>query len=373
MLVIRSDPLSDDKSRSKDTLRALKIATVSKVNSLLNGKVANMSQFKITKIFNTPQEACAALNVEFDPSGLSSQRWFPLNIVDDPYGYGDARVRMFSNSSGGCVMNWKTRQAALWFDNYRAGEKMTLDQRKCLRYIRNLSQRDHLVRQKEDYLEAAKVAKQIWLASTPATTHPYLETKHVLPTPTLRTIAYDKALEFLSSLCKRRCQRIYGSKQWFESDDLLVVPLRGDVAKIQSIQLIDSRGSKYFLKHAKKRGAYWMTQKPPEFAETIGIAEGVATALTVSQQMSIPVVAAMDCGNLMDVAISIQKRFPYAKIQVFGDVGNGEEEARDAAQAVCGTCSFPEFDDDVIERFYCLTGSYNPTDFNDYFMAVGEI
>ena len=116
-----------------------------------------------------------------------------------------------------------------------------------------------------------------------------------------------------------------------------------------------------------------MTQKPSEFAEAIGIAEGVATALSVSQQMSLPVVAAMDCGNLMDVAISIQKRFPYAKIQVFGDVGNGEEEARDAAQAVCGTCSFPEFDDDVIERFYCLTGSYNPTDFNDYFMAVGEI
>ena len=332
-----------------------------------------MSQFQITQIFNTPQEACAALGVEFNPKGLSCERWFPLNLKNDPHGYGDARIRLFWDCCGGCVMNWKTRQASLWFDNYQAGGKMTFGQRKSLKFVENLSERDHLLRQKGDYQEAAKVANQIWLASTPASSHPYLEMKQVQPTETLRTISYNKAVELLSPLYKSGCKGIYGSKQWLVHDDLLVIPLRGDVAPIQSLQFIDSRGSKYFLKGARKRGSYWMTEKPTKFTETIGIAEGVATALTVSQQKSIPVVAAMDCVNLMDAAISIQKRFPFLKIHIFGDVGNGEEEAKAAALAVSGTCSFPKFDEELIRKFERLTGSNHPTDFNDYYMLVGEI
>jgi putative DNA primase/helicase len=126
-----------------------------------------------------------------------------------------------------------------------------------------------------------------------------------------------------------------------------------------------------------KKGAYWQSVKLPHIdlitTQTIGIAEGVATALTVSQLKEIPVFSAMDCGNLKSVAHVVRQRFPKSHILILGDVGNGAEQAVEAAKEVGGLCVFPEFSDELVARFRDLCGPGLPTDFNDYYLAKGEI
>lgn len=111
----------------------------------------------------------------------------------------------------------------------------------------------------------------------------------------------------------------------------------------------------------------------PTFTETIGIGEGVATVLSVAQVKGFPVVSAMNCGNLEAVANVFRARFPKAKLLILSDVGNGEKEALKASQAVKGRLAIPKFTDALRAEFKRITGKDNPTDFNDYYLAKGEI
>ena len=200
---------------------------------------------------------------------------------------------------------------------------------------------------------------------------------------TLRVIAYEEALAILKdyyaevgkpepfSIPSRK------GKGLLAGSPLLVVPMRGENKDFQAVQLIDSDGGKSFLWGCRKSGAYWQTEPLPEFDPSesiyVGIAEGVATALSVAYVKKIPVISAMDCGNLPSVALQIRRRFPKAKILILSDVGNGEKEAQKATQIVNGFFAIPEFSDELRLRFEHLTGKQLPTDFNDYYLARGML
>ena len=78
----------------------------------------------------------------------------------------------------------------------------------------------------------------------------------------------------------------------------------------------------------------------------IVIAEGYATADTLSQALSCPVVAAFDSGNLLKVAQVLQNKYPQKPIVIAGDddltqesingKNPGKEKAMEAAQLVNG-------------------------------------
>ena len=123
-------------------------------------------------------------------------------------------------------------------------------------------------------------------------------------------------------------------------------------------------------------GAFWTPDGLVEAAESgsrIGIAEGIATALSISQVKGFPCVAARSCGNLCATAKTLRNRFPTATLIVCGDKGNGEEAAKKAQKEANARIAAPEFDQQLIERFKRITGDDSPTDFNDYFLAKGEI
>ena len=339
-----------------------------------------MSEFIKVGTYATPLEACDAIQVKYVEKSCYST-FTRLSLIDG--GKGDASIKAFSDGKGGIVFNHKDRTLAVWFDDYKDGHELTEAQKRKLKAEMEVARRQAEAEERAKHERAARYAMQFYQNSTPVTLDHYLNRKHVKPTPTLRSIPYAKAFEILKAYYLEAFGYTpsgfqgKGGTMLKTNKDLLLVPMRGDVSRVQTIQLIDEAGAKAFLCGGKKKGAYWQSEKLPEFdpdtTMTIGIGEGVATVLSAKQVKGLPVVAAMDCGNLKPVALEIRARFPKAKILILSDVGNGEKEAFEAAQACGGELVIPKFTDALKADFKRLTGKDNPTDFNDYYLAKGEI
>ncbi len=339
-----------------------------------------MSEYQFKGVFKTPLEACDVTTAKYIDKQYRTT-FSRLNLVYG--GKGDASIREFADGRGGIVFNHRERTYAVWFDDYKDGHELTEAQKRKLKAEMEAARRQAEAEERAKHERAARYAMEFYRNSTPVTIDRYLDRKHVKPTATLRSIPYAKAYEILKAYYLEAFGYTpsgfqgKGGTTLKADKDLLLVPMRGDVSHVQSIQLIDETGAKAFLCGGKKKGAYWQSEKLPEFdpdtTMTIGIGEGVATVLSVKQVKGFPVVAAMDCGNLKPVALEIRARFPKAKILILSDVGNGEKEAFEAAQACGGELVIPKFTDALKADFKRLTGKDNPTDFNDYYLAKGEI
>lgn len=339
-----------------------------------------MSEYQFKGAFKTPLEACDVNTVKYIDKQYSTI-FGRLNLING--GKGDASIREFADCKGGAVFNHKDRTYAVWFDDYKDGRELTEAQKRKLKEEMEAARRQAEAEERAKHERAARYSLAFYRNSKPVEADPYLDRKHVKPTSTLRAIPYAKAFEILTAYYadafgyKPTGFMGKGGTTLKADKDLLLVPMRGDVSHVQSIQLIDETGAKAFLCGGKKKGAYWQSEKLPEFdpdtTMTIGIGEGVATVLSVKQVKGFPVVAAMDCGNLKPVALEIRARFPKAKILILSDVGNGEKEALEAAQAVNGQLAIPKFTDALRADFKRLTSKDNPTDFNDYYLAKGVI
>ena len=339
-----------------------------------------MSEYQFKGAFKTPLESCDATTVKYIDKQYRTT-FSRLNLING--GKWDASIREFADCNGGAVFNHKDRTYAVWFDDYKDGRELTEAQKRKLKAEMEAARRLSEAEEHTKHERAARYSMCFYRNSKPVENDPYLNRKHVKPTATLRSIPYAKAFEILMAYYadafgyKPTGFMGKGGTALKSEKDLLLIPMRGDVSHVQTIQLIDETGTKAFLCGGKKKGAYWQSEKLPEFdpdtTMTIGIGEGVATVLSVKQVKGFPVVAAMDCGNLKPVALGIGSRFPKAKILILSDVGNGEKEAFEAAQACGGELVIPKFTDALKADFKRLTGKDNPTDFNDYYLAKGEI
>lgn len=342
-----------------------------------------MSESIRVGIYATPVEACDAVNVLYEEQKIRGSYWTLLNIKNDPNGRGDARAVVFDGGKGGCIYNWKDSTHAIWFDGFKDSTKLSKAELKAIEAERKKALERFEAEEKAKHERAGRYALEIYRCSSPCDPkHPYLVKKHIKPVETLRTILYTKAFEIWTAYYRQAFNQtpkgIYGSGgQPLNQCSLLVIPMRGDVSHVQTIQLIDDQGHKAFLKGGKMKGAYWQSEKLPEFESSyrgvIGIGEGVATVLSVAQVKGFPVVSAMNCGNLRAVALEIRARFPRADILILSDVGNGENDAFKASQAVKGRLAVPKFTDATTARFKAVTGKDTPTDFNDFYLANGEI
>jgi putative DNA primase/helicase len=83
------------------------------------------------------------------------------------------------------------------------------------------------------------------------------------------------------------------------------------------------------------------------------IAEGYATAATVTELLGKPAVAAFDAGNLVPVAQALHAKFPDKPVLIVGDddqaqerergINPGRQKAQEAARAVGGRVVAPIF------------------------------
>lgn len=208
---------------------------------------------------------------------------------------------------------------------------------------------------RERALRAASLAEEIWHEAKPARSdHPYLVKKGVKPTETLREIPVTELAALVGYAPKARGEALQGR--------ILVVPVQVG-GKLSTLELIDESGRKSALAGGAKKGGYWAPSALPDNGRIV-IAEGVATALSITQATGIATVAALAVGNILAVGETIRAERPLAEIAIAADLDkDGEHPHPDAVRAAtvlrCDLYA-PKFD--------------KPTpggDFNDLFILKG--
>ncbi|OKP01723.1 primase-like DNA-binding domain-containing protein [Xenorhabdus eapokensis] len=107
--------------------------------------------------------------------------------------------------------------------------------------------------------------------------------------------------------------------QRLSKDGSLVLVTQALDGTITGAQVIKPSGEKRFVPGSKKKGSFIPLSPITGTPDAIIIAEGYATALTVSQLHEGLVLAALDEGNLSTVAGLVRERWPTAKIILAAD------------------------------------------------------
>ena len=154
--------------------------------------------------------------------------------------------------------------------------------------------------------EAAARALRIWTDSAPAAArHPYLVRKGIAP---------GIARQHLGAL---------------------VLPVVDFAGQLWGLQFIDEQGGKRFISGMAKAGHFIPSGGHPDGTRPLWIAEGHATACTLSAlQPGVVVIAACDAGNLLSVATEARKRWPALDIVIAPDFDSvGRQKGQGAAIA----------------------------------------
>lgn len=143
----------------------------------------------------------------------------------------------------------------------------------------------------------------------------------------------------------------------FESnhnDMSVLVPLRDNQNRLWSIQSIDPKGAKMFMKGGRMSGLYHTIGEiePVTYDGWLLVAEGYATAATLHEAVGGAVVVAFNAGNLKPVCEALRERYAHAKILICADNDRETEErtgknagieaAQNAAALVNGCVVFPQ-------------------------------
>lgn len=135
-------------------------------------------------------------------------------------------------------------------------------------------------------------------------------------------------------------------------DGTLLLPLTDSSGTVTAAQTITPAGEKRLLLNSAKKGAYYAVN-PDDNPQTIIIAEGLATALSVNQICPDALsVMAVDAGNLQPVAQQLRQKFPDARIIIAADndlkpdgTNTGKASAERTAKSVSGWLTLPPTDD----------------------------
>lgn len=203
-----------------------------------------------------------------------------------------------SKKSGGCSIKIVDEDFAIgWFTNYRTGDmhkwhsksskKLTAEE-KASRAAK--IEADNKVREDIRAAEAeaaAKEAAEVWSKALPCISHDYLTRKRIQP---------------------------HGLKIY---QDNLIIPLRNADSQIRAYQEISPDGLKLY--RGPKTGHYSSIVATGSPLDIICISTGFATCASIHEACGLPVVVALDDGNLKSVAQAIRKKYPKAKIIICSD------------------------------------------------------
>ncbi|HFL1209906.1 TPA: toprim domain-containing protein [Salmonella enterica subsp. enterica serovar Meleagridis] len=133
------------------------------------------------------------------------------------------------------------------------------------------------------------------------------------------------------------------------SDGSLLLVLKNGTGATTGAQVIKPDGNKRLVAGTVKKGSFCVVNSG-ETLETVIIAEGLATALSVQQfRPDATIIAAIDAGNLLPVAQVMRQRYPGAQIIIAadndikpGEPNTGKLAAEKAAKAVSGWVALPQ-------------------------------
>lgn len=154
----------------------------------------------------------------------------------------------------------------------------------------------------------------------------------------------------------------------------LVIPVYQDDGLPWSVQKINAKGDKWFLRGGVVKNGYYPLAKSSDDRSVIVIAEGFSTAATIREVLGCVVVCAFNAGNLENIAVIMRKKYADSQIVIAADNDRftknsegkewnvGLEKAKIAAAKCGGFLIFPDFPESDIKG----------TDWNDYVLAHGE-
>ena len=270
------------------------------------------------------------------------------HLDDKPAGY-------FKNNRSGVETRWKAKGYTL-----NDGQKAELSAQAAV------NQQNRKAAQHEQQLKVAHTIKQL-LAIAPSANaeHPYLLEKNA------RAGGLKIVPGNADELPKDSIIKI--GKDWQESKALresnpdsivltagdLLLPAQDIDGETWSVQTIQPSGAKFFAAGSKKESNFYVVDGENrglaslDAAPAIVIAEGYATADTLSKALDNPVVTAFDSGNLPKVALALHEKYPQKPIIIAGDDDRsqeavngknpGREKAMEAAELVNGVTVFATF------------------------------
>jgi len=250
------------------------------------------------------------ISVEGDKKGEKSG--FYVGYLDGhPAGY-------VKNNRTGIDTKWKSK-----------GYSLTDEERTTLYALAATKIQERADKQRQDQEEAAqRVSKQLSDLVLITSPTPYLQTKKIEPHSEIFTDV--------------KGQTTY-------------IPAIDASGKLWTMQYIQEDGTKRFAKNSRKEGCFHALGGLNAIAEApaVVIAEGYATAASISQELGFATISAFDAGNLEPVARALQDQFPDKPIIIMGDddkylemtqgVNPGKTKAMEAAKAVNGVALFPIF------------------------------
>lgn len=150
----------------------------------------------------------------------------------------------------------------------------------------------------------------------------------------------------------------------------IVMPIQDVHGKMWSYQKIYNNGEKRLLKGGRKKGCFHMLGHI-ENGQPAYVAEGYATGASVHMATGIPVIIAIDAGNIEAVVSDLKKKYPNSQITIAGDDDQwskdgsnaGRQKAEDAAKKYGCHVVFPKFKEEHHKS--------EPTDWNDLHCLEG--
>ncbi|MEW8439604.1 MAG: toprim domain-containing protein [Candidatus Thiodiazotropha taylori] len=245
---------------------------------------------------------------------------------------------LFDDGLGGCFGDWSTGLTETW----QIKRVKPYTKAECANAARRVEQAKKQVEAERNarQADASKRAAAIWKAATPALgKHPYLIRKHIQP---------------------------HGARLYKHA---LLLPVVDFTNKLTSLQFIGTDGGKLLLSGGRKQGCFIPVAGDMKFSSSIIICEGWATGCTLAEDdPTALVLAAIDSGNLVPVAMAARNRWPAAKLVIAGDddrltAGNpGATKSKAAAIASGALLALPQWPENAPEHL---------TDFNDLVVWLG--
>ena len=257
------------------------------------------------------------------------------------------------NNRTGEVMKWKAK-----------GYDLSEVEKAALQADQAAKLQQRVAAQKAQHIIVANAVRDLFAIAPPALAeHGYLEAKQVRPND-LRVVPADGSALPANSIviigknwqASKALRELNPDKLVFTVGDLIMTAQ--DISgEIRSVQAIQENGLKRFAAGGVKQAMFHLVGgqglEALNKAPSIVIAEGYATADTVSQALGYATVAAFDSGNLLNVAQQLREKFPHKPFIIAGDndvhleltegKNPGKEKALVAAKAVDGTAIFPIF------------------------------
>src|SRR5680860_22291 len=236
--------------------------------------------------------------------------------------------KQFADGLGGIFGDWSQDLSETW--QAKRDKPFSETERQAFKERCEQERQARQAERSRQRADACKEASDIWKRATPASgEHRYLRDKGI---------------------------NAYGIRS---AADRLVIPMWDTEGTLHSIQYIDPRGDKRYLKHGRVSGCYHAIGKANG---TLCICEGYATGASIHEATGHAVAVAFDAGNLKPVAEALRAKYSDLRLVICADddvstKGNpGLTQATEAAHAISGLLAIPEFSD---------TRPKGANDFND--------